>query len=690
MGVLNIVPIAYLVIGHMATSTHGDSKEDCSFYTLINPSDGILPRPSFRLMNYDPLFAPSHQVTKWTIEENGRIKAYHGWSGEDFESAGGHNLYCSQQGPHGGAVNTTKALLTIGAPDKNNHARVLCMEFRQRGGIAFQIRNSEVKDMSLDDVELEKMCSDENLINDHGLLFVYFPEDHNAWVRALEKMPYMSCSLNGGLAIKGWIQYSPDGTKHCENPEKANLRVEDECEKGGGMLFSSSKVKNCKSPLHGKIYKGDPLTCFTSWNEGGNEYVIAYDDTPNIAMCVRLPREGGRGKEFQMQIFFDGICKEGSSSKYADTRNYLKVDLSSHDISDVCDDVSPWCSQLDLNTRDLRNACPRSSHLCERSPFWEDLTTPEDLRGTWFRETEYLGEGYVKISEKILEFQHLGKWKFAGENKGQVEYESDIQFPSQGRGTEYFIVSLPENGCRPRLAILGIERFSDYVVGFRLSHSSVIEPDMDWETGTWLLTPETFCNYDGLYFGEVKDNLRDRFHLGEYGWYNLVKDENKYVECDISRLNRFTLKFGKDKSCRIKLKQSGKSGFDMVADSCSEPIKNLEVGAVIKHKCFGFFEGSVPWKTYLITKSLDQRPFERDYVCWLLNSEEPLGYFMRVSDCHDETVRDIDGGHKTPLAVISFLKVTSATDIATSIVPVNCLFYLLYQICVFVCNSIHF
>ena len=615
----------------------------CDFFRIFNSSDSykLNPRP-FWLLSEDPLQPEPHRITKWTINSD-VIFVSHGWSIRDFREVAFYKLYCVENPTE----NSHKILLRMNKAEESGTGKFVCMELTLRSPIIFQVKLSGVATSTAPPTEL---CLKGSLV-DKGMTFVNF-QDSSGWADYIKGLvQYVTCPLNGGYTITSWQDET--GTSKCLHPQAGNLRVEDECENGEGIVFSKGVTQDCKNPVFGEIYQNDALRCFSKWSDEEYDYAVALTNYPTSAYCIRVPRK--MSVQMEVYIFKDGICDYTSDIRYS--KKFLKMELLQHTIPTTCDDVSPWCGSTTLDTEDKKNLCAATAGACRNKPlFWEDLTTPTALQGNWYRETEALGTANMEIGGQTIRFTHSGIWKFAGEVSCSLD-----TYGLQEKGTFYLLISMADNGCRPRVAVLWVMPFSKSVLGMQLSHSTIASPLVN---DTFALTPEALCRLPGLYFGNY-DLLGDRYHVSSFGWYNLVNTDESLplAECDIRKWRKMQVTLQEGQSCAVTLKQEGPNSFSVTVESCNKVVNGLALNKPIQHDCMAQYKGRYGWTSYLITKTpQDQTNLgKRQYICWLFSNEKPRGLIMPIGDCNDETDGEVtDSKSKIPLAKISLTSPTAS------------------------------
>ena len=588
---------------------------------------------TWRRVSRDPLYTRPHRSSRWRITGS-KITIEHGSSSYEYADRGGYQLDCFQNV----------------APDKTLVKRVeagqpmtyACVRFIKRSEVVLQVEFS--KYVSSPDVSL---CKESNLFG-NGTTLVQYDSSRSAWSSILSRIPYIKCSLEGGYIVKSWQDEYGTEYKHAQS----DLRLEGECGHGTGITLSGS-TDDFPFPLQGVLLEDDSLMCLATWSSGRYTFSVVVDDLPSAFMCMRTPADPQ--VEFTVEFFIDGLCDDRNDIAFS--TEYRVLNVQQYVVQDLCSNRSPTCaSSVDpaaCSEEDARR-CPDTCRTCPNPLPWESSTLPSNLQGRWFRETSLLGEGHMDISARRVTFTHLGSWSFLGDSTCKRK-----QYGMQSNGTEYMLAASSSNGCLPRVSTAVIIPFSPAVLGVQVSQSAPANLDIVADTRKWTEDKSSWCQ--GTFYGEHRENMGDRYHVGSFAWYNFVKEDKDVPlsKCNLNRYGKFSIEFYKGTTCSATLQQrpSG-NAFDMTIKWCTEKDAKIPGGlkTAVEHQCLAYFKGK-SWNTYILTRTPAPgvNVVNRTYVCWWLSDDEPLGYLMRVGECHEETSSEVKAGIKRPLATLRFI-----------------------------------
>lgn len=608
---------------------------NCTFPDIMNlEEDGSLDH-TWRFLSPDPNYNKEHSTGQWSFHMHS-VYISHGNTLDDYDSADGYDYDCIEN------VGKNKVLVKrIEFDQDEKHDRFTCLHFVRRSPAVVQLRMAEYAETAE-----SSLCNDANLKNNDTTL-VHF---HAAmWHKVLEKIPYMTCGLEGGYFIDQW--YDQDKNEGCTVDVENSLRIEDECDIGSRLQITGESEK-CPSPMENlNVYK-EPLTCIASWKDGNYLFSVATDEWNSFFVCLRFPQT--KGKQFEMYIFLDGICD--STENILHSKKYKRLQMRQFIVPDLCSDYSPHCTLLSKEdcVGAVPNTCRKSCNVCPHEKTWYSSKLPEEIQGDWYLQTSAKPGKKVTITERSMEFPHSRSWSYFGESPCKRS-----RIGHQKKASEYMLVSSSINGCLPRVATVMVNTFSTSVIGLQLSQSASSELGLVNETSTWSNDMESMC--EPTQYSQDDERLRNKYHTTGYGWQNLVQDVQypNLDQCELTDDQEFevTLKSGATCKGHLNMRTLGDS-FDMVIDDCGKYNSTVDIpggiGERVRYECMARFTGAQDWNTYIITRTPGEMKnvVNETYVCWYL-AKGKNGYLLPISSCDDLT--DTDVSQEQPLASVHLI-----------------------------------
>ena len=583
----------------------------CTFPSVLYMDHDVDVDHRWRFLSPDATFNRTHKTGQWHVHQHSAYVS-HGQSMTDYDSVDGYDLECMK------SVGHDKVL--VKRLDSSDVPRYTCIQFIKRSLVVVQLKIAPYSN-TLD----ETLCNKERLKKSDTPL-VYFDMEH--WSTVLSRMPYMTCGVDGGYVIRQW--QDEDGSDGCINDFTNALRVEDECDKGSGFRILGES-KTCQSPLAVIDVHKEPLYCIARWRDKRYTYSVGTGEWGHFFICMRMPKDPGN--EFQLDVFLDGVCD--STTEILHSKRFRTIQLHRHVASEVCADVTPFCTLL-TPQKCVGRVAQNCRHTCNTCPMdrpWKDFEVPEKIRGEWLRETSDLEKGKVVITHRVLQSKELGTWRYFG-----MSPCNRTKYGFQKTATEHLFLSTSSNGCLPRAATLMVNQFSPSVLGMQLSKSEIAEFPLKNGTNKWNHDLTEWCK-DTRYV-EDENQLRDKYHTGTFGWYSLINMEPSapVVDCDMTHRSRFTVELPSGQICDGNITQKHRTtSFEFELESCRGNNQSIPAGSdrPVRHDCLAVFQDEYGWKRYVITRTPSnmRNIVNETYVCWWLLTAERRGYMVSVADC---------------------------------------------------------
>ncbi|XP_012942596.1 uncharacterized protein LOC101850669 [Aplysia californica] len=209
--------------------------------------------------------------------------------------------------------------------EKDQSPQYLCMEFIQRGANIVQVKTSK-----MDPRQSQDLCDEKEMAIDP------FPLVQMGTATPTEE----PCPFRGGYNFFAYYAL-PNNTLVCNNLLLL-MRIESECEQGGGITINFRK-KEC-------VPKGLPeqaehrAHCVTHWTQGPYTFVVLrHAEESDKWFCLRTsdPLSNIQDAYLWMEVVID----TSEEPDIKTSRNYLKLQLTNRIFSSTCADEIEICAE---------------------------------------------------------------------------------------------------------------------------------------------------------------------------------------------------------------------------------------------------------------------------------------------------------------------------------------------------------
>lgn len=482
----------------------------------------------------------------------------------------------------------------------------VCVRFVFRSRSIVQIMWShEVKTFDL------ALCDDLNLKPDPWPLI---------WYGTLEE-DYSPCPFSGGFDMK--IVDSQLGENGC-NLMLRPMRMEAECLGGEGVTFNFMS-SNCLPAV--KMFVKQRTICAGNWKDSKNHYVILRRNEDTDLWCLVIPIH--RKSNFTGHLFSDLACLTDTDQLKSVTNiRFYTLHLQTRVVSTLCEDEYDQCSKVTCNTY-VKHECHKSCAVCDSSSVPTDSEFPEDFIGSWFLKDL---DTYSQI--------YIGSSNFTVEGVGHF---LSVTFPNSPARTSLFytLLSLYENGCRPRYTCVMFHRVGPSVLQYGLSQSYV-----------WPLSESdisgTICNQDRFHPDPSPIDDRYRPHEGASKPIISQSPEAEPVSCNLTSVHTVSATLPKGYICSGSLYPycEDSSRFRLDFDSCGALI-----AASTEYRCLADFTGHY-WERILLVQNVHDKT---SAICFVFSQFYPNeAYVLVASQCDQKSFSYSRSGLRQPLLKFRF------------------------------------
>ncbi|CAI9724314.1 Hypothetical predicted protein [Octopus vulgaris] len=494
--------------------------------------------------------------------------------------------------------------------EKGKPRMYACLEFIRRGVAIMQIRESNF--VSRFDLQL---CHEHHLkLNPWPLI-----------LRSRIRDEYLLCPLQGGYNMK---TVDSNGISNGCNMKALPMRLESECIAGEGMTFyfrSETCLQN--TPMETTTN----LLCVASWWDDGYTFTIVRTYKGQI-WCLRSQNISNWEKT-EIYLFFDLICPNGvddiigwseTSNKAQQAKNYIVASLTRVLYTKLCQDEYKECRQV-VCSRLTDYECPYSCRKCDPNIPPAVCSFPSRLRGPWYQ-TNYDGIKEIQISESNFEIERVGSFKCVSLSR--------ISTRSEGR---YSVLSIFENGCRPRYSCIQITDYSPMVMGYVLS-KSIVWPLIDDHVKDSICSNQRFVS-------DVKP-IGDTYRSFPNSFKPIVsrKPLISFKDCEFESSFEIRLAIKPGRGCYGSMYQDC---YDNTL--CRIEMKNCPIHAhVSDYRCLLTFKPNY-WEKAVVMQNRDNTS---DTICLLRNDMHKNEIMvMAASECNKMTWSFVRGRYLKPLTV---------------------------------------
>ena len=521
-----------------------------------------------------------------------------------------------------------------------------CLEFVIRDINVVQLKYGETSP-----TKSTSLCFDAPLVLLDSPLVYYRPSPDFWSEKRNSGQQYKPCPIEGGYVVAQI--YDEDNKPLCTGPSVPPLKVENECEKGEGLLFHHVGGKRSDAcPELPKDIKLEQF-CLANWTHGENTFmvVLSMTDTSSVA-CIRYGSK--HGDTFSMYVFYDGVCDH--SEDVSESHQYRRFSLERFPVSQgICGDESPDCAVPDpsplCSQGDANQVCRGTCQVCPEHGPWEHATNPPEFQGEWMKHTQSHGQETVVIDARTLTVPSFGTYRTYGES----ECWSAREMISES-AREYIMVQDFNNGCSPRVTVIQLAARSKAVISIKMSNPSVVLPEL-----TYIEAKQKWLIQDGWEWWCLRTDYRaapvnqgEQFRPGPSNWHNLVTTHPNppTVHCNMSaRAFRITLPSGD--VCTANVINYTNHTFDLSFPSCKtdKGLPTHTHPSRASFLCLASF--TVEYSSRLmVTKTTEGSGNIADvpFLCWVFSSEETgVVSWMRVSECDSSSDYYVRIGLRQPL-----------------------------------------
>ena len=447
-----------------------------------------------------------------------------------------------------------------------------------------------------------RICEEQPLVLDPWPLVAYhFLEED-----------FTLCPFTGGFNIK--IKDS-SGKENACNYMDLPMRLESDCIGGEGVMFNF-RADNCLPDVSMLVHQR--TTCVASWQDKDNHFAVIRRLSKPQLWCIRFPRKDTANKP--AYLFDDLACV--SSDPENETIHYVRMDLQRSIHKDLCADEYEECANMPCNVY-TEQKCQKTCGACSVSNPPAICTYPRRFRGMWYqRNTDDVK--YIEISESHLSIENVGRFRC-------VVFDDS---PPRRERT-YTVVSLFDNGCRPRYTCIRLKRLGPSVLRYSLSQSFVWPMDVHNQGSK-------IC--DASRFEADPDPIADRYRSYHGTGKPIIMHypSPKWIDCNMTSSFTIRASFANGNSCLGSIYEvcGDSSRLRMDFDSCNDAPQHSEYG------CVAEFEGHYWEKVILLQNIAD----DTDARCIMFNQMYPLEALVLVGEyCDKKSWGFVSSGLRTPL-----------------------------------------
>ena len=488
--------------------------------------------------------------------------------------------------------------------------RYTCMQIKKRSDTVLQILEAELS---------EKMGRD--LCKETLKLDGWIVLDAKNVLNQRE-----DCSLVGGFNMQVYDKSLNKGV--CDG-YLGETRLESECQSEDGLNFYYRQAKCVPDGL--LMYPSQRTYCLANWVDGNSNFILLKHSRQSYLWVFRYPKELKQGEGFNALLMKDLFATNNTIQA---TSNYLSLSMSRqtpktldslcYDDYEICSVLRDPCSYSD----DIARTCAKTCGFCtEKSPSLCQFGLP--LNGMWNDTNQMSGGPNVIMNSTSVEIVgqevlHCIEWSAERPDKRSKGPTATV---------EQMLVTVSENGCRPRYSCGKFTKFPFNVMFMQLS-----------QTRLWPLveTKEDLYNCNKFSYTNGKDMEANPFRTRHENL--LLSDHISGTECDLREYEHFAVLFKDGVRCSGELVQNtNRTSIELNFPECS--VQRLRDTFV----CLEFALLPPENDRILVTRSVD-----KTLHCWLFPTKPENIFHLIESDlCNLSMKRRIRKGRLRPIATFS-------------------------------------
>ena len=538
---------------------------------------------------------------------------------------------------------TNDKFLVAHEEEGQTKGRYTCMQILKRSDTVLQIMETELSDKMGRD-----LCVDSNLKLDGWIIMdIKSVMNHR-----------QDCSLVGGFNMQVYDKSSYKGV--CDG-YLGETRLESECLPGNGLNFYYRQAKCVPDGLY--MYPTQRTYCLANWEDGNFKFSLLKHDRMNYLWVMRFPKEIENSRKFTAFVMKDLYATIDNVASV--TNNYLSLTMSKQSpktLDNLCYDDYEICSVLSdpcSYSEEIARTCARTCGFCtDLSPAVCQFSIP--INGSWVDANQADKSPSVQINTTSIdiagkEILHCVDWS----NSKRASRVTDEEPPTvviptgQNRRNEQMLVTVSDNGCRPRFSCGKFTKLPSNVMFMQLT-----------QTRLWPLIQNMEDPYDCNKFIYTSDKDIDTNPYRTRHEHLFILDHISHsVQCDMSNFEHLAVLFKDGVRCSGHLTQSAnKDTVQLSFPECS--VQRL------RHKftCLEHSRYTSENDMLLVTKSHESSP---KVHCWLFPKRpENTFYIIESEQCNSLMKRKIRKGRLRPIATFTKDPKHIASTVET-IIPVD-------------------
>ncbi len=520
-------------------------------------------------------------------------------------------------------------------------AKYTCMQFVQRSETVFQIKEGELSDRMG-----RTLCSDNNLKLDGWVIM----DMKNVMEGRVD------CALVGGFSIQVYDKSMNKGV--CDG-YLGETRLESECLPGEGLNFYFRQAKCVADGLY--MYPEQRTYCLANWDEGNFKFILLKHNRMNYLWVLRYDKYIANNGRFSGLLMKDLYA---SADNAIPTNNYLSLSMSvqspktlnsmCYDDYEICSVLSDPCSYSD----EIARTCAKTCGFCtDLSPSVCKFSV--SINGSWVDGKHADGASNVLVNTTAIhiagqETLYCVKWPGSSRPSRATDREdptADAPTHEEKKAYEQMLVTVSDNGCRPRFSCGKFTRLPSNVMFMHLS-----------QTRLWPLVENKQDPYDCKKFSYTSDKDVDTNpYRTRHENLVVLNHINSNVKCDLSQFEHFAVLFRDGVRCSGEIQQDvRRTTIQLSFPECSAQR--------LRHRftCLEHSPFSHDGDKLLVTKSHEASP---KVHCWLFpRRPNNVFHIVESEQCNTLMKRRLRKGRLRPVATFT-RDPTRQTDTVGTISP---------------------
>ena len=506
--------------------------------------------------------------------------------------------------------------------------RYTCMQILKRTDSILQMREAELSEKMG-----RELCHESNLKLDGWIIM-----DIKSVMNHRE-----DCSLVGGFNMQVYDKGMSKGV--CDG-YLGETRLESECLPGDGLNFYYRQAKCVPDGLY--MYPTQRTYCLANWEEGKFRFLLLKHDKKNYLWVMRYPKVIQTNGKFSAFLMKDLYATTDSVVRSTITNSYLSISMgrqSAKTLDHLCYDDYEICSVLSdpcSYSEDIARTCAKTCGFCtELVPSVCEFNLP--INGTWV-DANHADKGpTIQINTTSIDIAgqetlYCVDWSGSKKESRATDEEAPAEVipTGQDKRNEQMLVTVSDNGCRPRFSCGKFTKLPSNVMFMQLT-----------QTRMWPLVDKKEDLYECKKFIYTSDKDVDINPYRTRHETLFISDHiNNSVQCDLSDFEHFAVLFKDGVRCSGHLTQSAnKDSLHFSFPEC--PVQRL------RHKFTCLEQSRFPPENdmLLVTQSHESPP---KVHCWLFPKRpENIFHIIESEQCNAFMKRKIRKGRLRPIATFT-------------------------------------